>query len=315
MPRSDSLAVLENIPTIPRSIRTSRGVTRKALAEEPGHSPKTVKRYLGTLDRAGLHLETDEQGRLKRYVRLNPESHPGNPLELIALTRGELTHLHLHLAGIHYAGDPALREALWRSIRNALGGEPVAARRLSATLTAFDKACKSYDRAETRAVLGTLLEALCKSCVCRVSYRTPERAEPRTDRIEPCLRVEFDGGLYCYARVPCHDSVILLAVERMQALELDKDTFEKRPAVAEEIVRKKARAFRILDDGQALTVSLRFRPAVAFHIAERTWHPSEEKTWHEDGSPTMAFTATGPIEIERWIRDRGEDVEGVGMAG
>jgi len=309
MPRSDSLAVLENVLTILRRIQTGLGVTRKALAEELGRSPKTVKRYLETLDRAGFHLDTDEDGNFKRHVRFNPESNSGNPLELVALTRGELTHLYLHLAGIHHAGEPPVREALWRKIRNALEAEPVDARRLAATLTTFDKAYKSYDSEVARAVLATLLEALYASRACRVSYRTPDRSEPRTYRIEPYQLVEFDGGLYCYARVPYHDSVILLAVERMQALELDEGTFDKRPAVVEEIERKKARAFRILDDGQEITVTLRFRPAVAFYIAERTWHPSEHKTWHDDGSLTLTFTATGRIEIERWIRGWGEDCE------
>lgn len=309
MPRSDSLAVLENILTILRRIQTGHRVTRKALAEELGRSPKTVGRYLETLDRAGFHLETDERGNFQRYVRLNPGTNPGDPLELIALTRGELTHLYLHLAGIHHAGDPTLREALWRKVRNALEAEPVDARRLAATLTTFDKAYKSYDSESVRAVLATLLEALYHSLTCRVSYRTPDRTDPHTYRIEPYQLVEFDGGLYCYARVPYHDSVILLAVERMQALELGDETFDKQPAVREEIECKKARAFRILDDGQPLAVTLRFTPAVAFYVHERTWHPSEHKTWHGDGSLTLTFTATGRVEIERWIRGWGDDCE------
>ena len=59
--------------------------------------------------------------------------------------------------------------------------------------------------------------------------------------------------------------------------------------------------------------SYRFSPAVAFYAAERTWHPTQTITRHKDGSLTLAFTASGRIEIERWIRGWGEECEVVSM--
>ena len=102
----------------------------------------------------------------------------------------------------------------------------------------------------------------------------------------------------------------MLAVERIEALKLNSDTFEKVPAVLAEIERKKTEAFRIMDDEEGpRTYRLRFPKGEAFYVKERTWHPTQTIADLPDGGVELTFTASGRIEVERWIRGWGQRVE------
>lgn len=105
----------------------------------------------------------------------------------------------------------------------------------------------------------------------------------------------------------------MFAVERIAELTPTDETFIKNEDVMAEIQTKKDRAFRVTDDGKPVHVKLKFTPAVVFYVKERTWHPGQKLTEHKDGSVTLEFTATGELEINRWIWSWGEEVEVVGI--
>lgn len=308
--RGDTLASLRTAFDLLVRLQDGAGCTVQGLAGELGLSPKQVGRYLDVLEEFGVRFDADEQGRRRSPLKLTSVRRQP-PFNALFLTRDELLLLYAHLAGVHHAGDPATRARLWDKVHHNLGVAPLDGTHLAHALGHFDKAYKSYD--EKRPIIADLLAALYAREACRVTYRTPHDPEARTYPVEPYELVEHDGGLYLYCWVPARAHVRLLAVERIEALERTGDTFARRADVERTIAAKKERAFRILDDEQPLRVTLRFTPAVAFYVAERTWHPTQELIPHEDGSVTLAFTATGRIEIDRWIRGWGEDCEVVGM--
>ena len=239
-------------------------------------------------------------------ARINP------PFNTLFLTQQELLLLYAHLAGVHHAGEAKTRLAIWDKVRSHLGVAPIDSNHVQKALGSFDKAYKSYD--QHRAIIADLLKALHGDWTCQVTYRTPDGDGPRTYLIEPYELTEYEGGLYLYCRNPRRNQVFPLAVERIQTLKLNDDNFHRTKTVEQTIRDKKERAFGIYDDEVPLDVKLKFTPAVAFYVRERTWHPTQKLTRHKDGSLTMTFTASGRIEIERWIRGWGEEVRIVSKA-
>lgn len=307
--KGTALASLRTAFEVLKAVQTQGRLTQSQLAEHVGLSAKQVGRYLDVLEEFGVWFARDEQDRRLQPLRLSTavrEVKP--PFNALFLDRHELVLLYAYLAGLHHAGDAATRERLWNKVRQHLAADRIDAAQVQSALGSFDKAYKSYDG--KRDIVAALLQALYRNLVCAVTYATPQTTAPRTYDIEPYELVEFDGGLYLYCWVPHHENVILLAVERIQALRPDRErSFVRSEAVLAEIRRKKARAFRILDDGCVFDVALRFSPQAAFYAAERIWHPTQQLTPHPDGSVTLTFRASGRIEIERWIRMWGDEVE------
>ena len=312
-PRPDLSITLGNALFMLRRILDSPTMTKERLAEELGVNERTIRRYRKALETAGFHLETDANGIYKRFIRLTPEARRSEPPQMITLRRKELTLLFLHLAGIQSVGDTATRQRLWERIHTAMGGETVDTERLSGMLTGFDKAYKSYDDPATRRKIATLVNALYRHHNCRVVYRAPNSDATSTYKIEPYQMFEFDGGLYCFVHQHYHKNVIMLAVERIVEIEDNDEEFVWKKAIVKTIEEKKARAFRVMDDGELLKVKLKFTPAVAFYVKERIWHPSQKLTKHKNGGVTLEFEASGKVEIERWIKSWGEDVKVVRM--
>ena len=173
MPSNDTMGTLENVLRIFRIIQTDHYVTRKRLADELGVHPRTIKRYLETLDKAGFHLSTDTNGNIRGRISFDPETKAKSPMELFSLTREELIWLYLQLSGVHHAAPEGMKDQLWGRIRNALEGESLRGPSLDHMLTRFDKGYKSYETDEMREVIGTLLEALYRNQRCEMTYLTP----------------------------------------------------------------------------------------------------------------------------------------------
>jgi predicted DNA-binding transcriptional regulator YafY len=285
-------------------------VTRGALARELKLSTKQINRYLDALTEFGVQFETDDDGRIGRNVRLMPVKRAGiAPFNLVALSREELLLLYAILAGLGQAGIGELKERLWEKIRYSLGVTQLKSEQFSSMILNFDKAYKSYDSPDRRRVLRGLLKALYDSCSCRISYQGPHEPKPKHFRIEPYRLLQSDGGLYCYVRVPRYNSVRLIAVERIQDLKPNADKFKMDPDVLEEIEQEQQRAFRVMDDGNPIHVKLRFSPHAAPYVLERQWHPTQRVAMRKDGSLELSFTASGEIEIVRWILGWGGDCQ------
>lgn len=56
-------------------------------------------------------------------------------------------------------------------------------------------------------------------------------------------------------------------------------------------------------------VSIRFEPEQARYIGERTWHPTERRERHADGSLTLHFELSGLEGVKRWVLSYGGQAE------
>lgn len=305
MPSNDLMGTLTKVLRLFRLLQTERFITRQRIAEELEVHPKTVKRYLSTLDAAGFHLDSDAAGVIKPRIRFDSSTKTKPPMELFSFSRDEMIWLYLQLSGVHHAAPPGVKEGLWERICAAMPSEAIYNKRLTSMLGSFEKGYKSYEGAGTRKVIVTLLEALYKGRSCKVTYLAPNAKSAREYSIEPYQLIEHEGGLYCY----CHlgwatdgNSILMLAIERMQGLKFLPEYFEKSSDVLAEIEERKTRAFRITDDGKLLKFSVRFTPEAAPYATTRVWHHSQSAPKRSaDGSVTLSFKATGRNEIVAWI--------------
>jgi predicted DNA-binding transcriptional regulator YafY len=306
----ETLASLRTAFRMLNCVLTGSNWTVKSLASEFRLSSKQVGRYLNTLEDFGIGFEANSNGNRATPLKV-VTAKPTAPFNGLFLTRDELLLLYAQLSGLHHAGDPKTRLQLWEKVQANLGVATIDSAQLQSVIGTFDKGFKSYEG--KREIIAELLKALYLNRSCQVTYLTPDGDAPRTYKIEPYELVEFDRGLYLYCRAPRRDAVILLAVERIQELKLNEEEFHRAKPVLSAIAKMKANAFGIFDDGKLLKVKLKFTLAVAFYVKERSWHPSQKLKEYRDGSLTMEFTASGRIEIERWIRGWGEECEVVGM--
>ena len=309
MPKSGVRETLQNVLLILRKVQSGRPVNKKELAAELDRSERQINRYLATLTEVGFHFETDEHGCFRGQVRLLPHSDQDLPLDLLSVSREELTLLYLQMSGIQQVGSAEQRAGLLKKIQNAMGSEEVDFQQLTEMMLSHERAYKSYDSSESRDVIATLLEALYRNRRCSLTYRIPNEEFDRVYELEPYRIMEFDGGLYCYCNIPDSGFTRLLAIERIKSISLCDSWFEISENVEQEIEDHLTNAFRLIDDGEILKVKLKFTPDQTPYVKERVWHPTQKIQIHKDGSATMSFEASGRFEIIRWILGWGQACE------
>lgn len=309
MPKTGVRETLQNVLFILRKVQSGKPVNKKELAVELDRSERQIRRYLEVLTEVGFHFETDEHGFFRGQVRLLPHSDQDLPLNLLSVSREELTLLYLQMSGIQQVGSTEQRAGLLKKIQNAMGSEEVDFLQLTEMMLSHERAYKSYDSSESRAVIATLLEALYRNRRCNLTYRIPNEGFDRVYELEPYRIMEFDGGLYCYCNIPDSGFTRLLAVERIKSISLCDSWFEHTQNVEKEIEDHLTNAFRLIDDGEVLKVKLKFTGDQAPYILERTWHPTQKIQRHQDGSVSMTFAASGSFEIVRWIYSWGSACE------
>ncbi|HZV82822.1 MAG TPA: WYL domain-containing protein, partial [Geobacteraceae bacterium] len=89
-------------------------------------------------------------------------------------------------------------------------------------------------------------------------------------------------------------------------LEIDRERFEI-PADYHPEERFQS-AFGIVDE-EPYRVRVRFSPAIAHAIAERSWHPSQSLVRLSDGGVELSFSAGGRMEILSWVLSYGSMAE------
>jgi proteasome accessory factor B len=96
------------------------------------------------------------------------------------------------------------------------------------------------------------------------------------------------------------------AVERIQSALVGNRRFEIPPDFNFEEFRKTA--FNVIW-GEPQEVMIRFSPAQAPYIKERTWHPSQHIETEDDGSIVLTMHVADLDEVKRWLIGFGAEAE------
>jgi proteasome accessory factor B len=163
---------------------------------------------------------------------------------------------------------------------------------------------KSYKGKEH--IIDTIMEALKNHKSSKVSYHAFSSNTVQTYVIHPLKLLSHRGGLYLLARIPKHDVINPLAVERIQSLELLQKTFNPLPDA--DLQSMLNLAFNLtLDD--PITAEIRFLPGAAPYIRERRWSNHQSLKNHDDGSCTLTITTSGRNDLLYWILSWGAQAE------
>jgi predicted DNA-binding transcriptional regulator YafY len=198
--------------------------TVRSLAFRFGTRRETIYRDLRALEDAGYPISGDESGRLS-HPRLLPEARRYAPH--LMLSDEEITGLQW--ASQQAAGRSPFPEALRTATAKlcAMAREDRAAG-IKAVMVEGGWGKKDY--ALHRQTILLLVEAILRNWRCEVVYQPPAAAAAKSYKYDPYRIVSVAGGLYCLGKVPPHQNLTTLAVDRLRALEITEVKFEMDPS-------------------------------------------------------------------------------------
>jgi proteasome accessory factor B len=141
-----------------------------------------------------------------------------------------------------------------------------------------------------------------------IVYWTASRNETSRRIVDPYHLASVDGDWYLIAYCHRREDVLMFAPPRIQDLRETGQTFE-RPAdfSINDYLEVGFRKYR--GQGPAMTVRLRFTPAVAHLVRERQWHKTQELHEAADGSLELTFRVNHLLEVKRLVLWFGADCE------
>jgi len=297
-----------------------QGASNKELASLLGLSARSVFRLLATLSDLGFPL-TDERstfgGETRHYLLESfVRKLPNLSMPQVSLSPRESLFLYFLLArdaifaDSEVERDLASLKAKLAALLPASSSSALApagsgtALPMSSLFVSSPNGLKSY--ADHDAVLNVLLDSLGHLRACHISYHSTSHHTTKSYTVYPLKLFEHRGGLYIFARLPKHDIIRILAVDRIQTAKL-LDTVFVYPADfdAEALL---ASAFDLtLND--PLTASIRFSPADAPYVRERHWSDDQAIEDDPDGSITLTLTTSGTRDLLRWLLSFGSGAE------
>jgi predicted DNA-binding transcriptional regulator YafY len=264
---------------------------------------ETIYRDLRSLQDIGYPIVGDGDGRLS-HPSLAPEVRATIPPVL--LTQKELAALvwAAKQAGSKQPFRAGLDNALLKLQSLAPGKEGRLGLLLGGIIGGWARGIKDYT--DFQPIILQLVEAIVARRRCLVEYQAPSRDRPKKFRYDPYRLLSIQGLLYCVGRVPAHDSLVTLAIDRIHSLTVTEEPFTVDPKF--DLKKYEAEAFGVMWD-KPMTVVVRFRTDQAPYVREREWHPTQKLRTLKDGRVELTFRAGGIFEITRWILGWGDAAE------
>lgn len=285
------------------ALESSRhGVTIDAMASEVGVTTRTIRRDLAALQEAGFPLydEHDDDGR----ARWRLDGHVLKGLET-GFTLAELCALYLSRSLLEtVAGTPFQRD-----LTNAFARlEKLLSPRMRQFLDRLPGLLVTKPGPTTRGTAALadstarLLEATLHFRVARVRYHSVSSGRSKDYELHPYRLAFAQGGLYLIAYVPAYDDIRTFAVDRVQSVSLEKQTFTPRQTVGDDVFANSLG----VNTGPPAKVEIAFSREVAPYVRARVWHPSQEVRDVEDGGLLLSLNVCHDWALRSWILSWGQ---------
>ena len=281
-------------------------VSVQDLASRYGTRRETIYRDIRALEDAGYPITGDDRGRLS-HPALLPEARRWSPQ--LRLTDAEI-------AALLWSGQQAKSRS---PFREALDSAKVKLRAMAAStqgslargieVALGDSAEPDAGGAPRQEFVLKLVEAIVTHRACQVEYQSPAHHSPKRYGYHPYRLLPVAGSLYCIGKVPPHEGVTTLAVDRIRQLSLTDVAFEVDPAF--DFDRYRTECFGIVWE-KPMDITIRFSASQAPYVRDRIWHPTQNVRELSDGRLDLSFRAGGTFEIVRWVLGWGEAAEVIG---
>ena len=281
------------------ALESSRhGATIAAMATELDVTTRTIRRDLAALQEAGFPLfdERDDDGRVR--WRLDGQVLKGletgftvaelcalylsrNLLEAVAATpfQRDLGHAFARLEKLL---SPRMRQFLDR-LPEVLSAKP-GPRARDGNVAVNDAVAK-------------LLEATLHRRVTSMRYHSVSSGGVKDYVLHP-YRLEFaQGGLYLLAYVPAYKDLRTFAVDRIQSVSLEKQTFTPKHVVGDDVFANSLG----VNTGPPMRVDIEFGAKVAPYVRARVWHTSQQVRERPDGTLVLSMNVCHDWALRSWI--------------
>jgi len=146
-----------------------------------------------------------------------------------------------------------------------------------------------------------------------IKYRSLRATEPVSYDVYPYGVAYHRGSLYLIGWAPRHEEVRTWKVDRIEAVDVEEMRFQ--PPEDFDLEDYLAKSFGVFHGDGDVHVKIRFSPAVARYVQEKTWHPSQKLTSQKDGGLVAEFDLDGTEEVKRWVLGFGRHAEVVKPRG
>lgn len=163
---------------------------------------------------------------------------------------------------------------------------------------------KSYAGKEK--IIEQLFRAMLSTRRCTVTYHAFSTDRVKTYQIEPLQFFEHHGGLYLFARVSKYGDIRILAIERLQKIEVMAETFPWPEGFQAESCLQSTFGLTL---GDEIEVTIRFSAEQAKYIRERKWAAEQKLTPAKDGSLILWMRTSGWYDVKRWVLSFGVEAE------
>jgi predicted DNA-binding transcriptional regulator YafY len=281
---------------IQRLANSRAGVSLDDLADELECVKRTVYRDLDALLLAGFPLLSEKRDGRVFYRFLDGFRMGGSPFtpdEILALAFGEDLLRTLEGTVFH----DSIRSALAK-IRAGLSPQLAEyLERLRESFRVLPGPHKSYSR--FRDTIRILNDAVLAKRTVRIRYRTGSSGAVRRRDLDP-YRVWYRGGaLYAIGHDHRSGEVRTFAIDRIREIEPTERRFEVPASFDFDAML--ASAFGVVTDPDTQKVRVRFEPAWAAWVAERTWHPSQRVEPQPGGALELTMEVGGLAEVKSWV--------------
>ena len=288
------------------------GVTMEELGRSIEVDRRTAYRIKDTLEELNFPLYADNSsldGRTRyRFMESYLKKLPNLTVPELNLTLAEVIALYFirgHARAFKGTDIESNIEAAFTKL-DAFVPEGLA-RKLDKIRTLFTPATKySKDYSGKQEIIDSLTDAIFRQQSCLVEYHSFHDDSVRNFRAEPLSFFERDGGLYIFVRSTRFGQIRVLAVERIEKLEVESSTFEP-PEDFDPSVYLDGAFSIIFDD--PVDFRIHFSSDVARYIKERNWGKEQVITENPDGSILLELTTSGWDDVKRWILSFGPDAE------
>jgi predicted DNA-binding transcriptional regulator YafY len=275
-----------------------QGATVQDLAKSTGVSVRTIWRDLAALQEAGFPLYDEKiDGRACWFMN----SAPFRRLEDRGFTLTQLCALYFSRTLVECLAGTPFQEDLHAAFDELARTLPPRMRQFFDRIPAVIDAKRGPVRVRAsdlpHALIARLLDATLHQRRIQMRYHSTSSGRTKAYTAEPYRLVYADGGLYLLAFVPEYDALRTFAVERIEALTVLEETFERRVDID-------ARPFDQslgVNMGTPARVEVEFAPRTSAYIRERLWHPSQSLQERPDGSVRMALDVCTDWALTSWI--------------
>ncbi len=276
------------------------------LAQMLDCSKQTVLRLLDNIRKSyGVNIEETKEGNRSFYRIKKPVA----SLKSIPLSDVELQSLLMCKSFTQYLIGKKLYEeatqAIFKSKAVLADGKHVG----ECHFTAFRPG--TIDYTSKHQIIHTLIEAMEKQKVCKLTYQAIDSPNPKTFHIKPLKLFSYHDAVYLHAqkakepgkpyRTPKFDP--LLAVHRMKSVEMTDIKFQPDKFDFEKTFNQH---FGVIKD-DVFEVEVAFTGWSAAYVAERIWSPDQKIIKKGKNKIILKFTASSEPELLSWLLSFGEE--------